>query len=551
MVPKLELLISVYQVNSNSAPDFIDAGVPGFGFLLPSHKPAPVGATDASTDDGPEASVVAKNAAADAKRKADPPRTLALSSMVKTINTTTVRTSIYTTGPDNAQKDGIDLLKVGMVVEVTGVVANVGGDGKTLWLNASRVTPLRSEAPATGAEVSTMINELGRDKPALAAALFASQACGGFFNGGFDSTPAKDVQADVFRNAWAGVVDTTAKNCDVLATNLKSTSADDDKNVQILTDHCRRIKNLSPAQVASGDAMIFMPDRMVTEDRPLFCAPLIQMGRHPQFPQPSALLDLADGTLEKLPKTFCSLDVQSVEHQGATLNLKSRLWCVGDRDAAAAAFKAGTNPILSSGKHACVGIKLNMREFCSQLGSTVKAKAEMAAEELLPFADFVALARVSPKPYGDDGVRVTFAESFVVDMPSAIQRVAMPVSEAWVVANLAGGNSQFVYEPDDTLKRIQDAQHKDVSIALPALKLNGYQPISESSFKFSSKTPSDKPVKNYYVLFQGCAEIAGGDDDLTTAFGEKTVVATAEANDLEVTEFMTTHSIVYCVATTA
>lgn len=551
MVPKLEIWAATYTIRSNGAPDFIDGGVAGMGYLLPSHKPPPAAAGDATAgdDDGPEAAIA--KAKGD-KKAADPPRTVRLTENHKAVWMGMIRTSVYTTGQKGETKDGVDQIKPGMVVEIAGNIANLGNDGKTLWLNASRVTPLRPEI-ASGDEVKTMITELMRPDPAAASAFLASQCANGFFGHAFSDNTAREVQAVEFRKMWAGLIDTTSKNCEALATTLRSEGADDNANATILEKHSMRVKSIAPADLASGNALLFLPTMMPSEDRPPYCAPLVQSGKHPAMPQPSVLMDLMEGNLERVPKTFCCLDVQVVEHQGACINLKSRLFFVADRDKAVADLKAGSNPVISTGKHSAIGVKINMREFCGTLGSVVKEKAEMAATELLPEAEIVALARIVPKAFGSDGVKSVFTDALVVDMPASIVKTAMPVSEKWVQAELCAGNSQFVYEADADVVNIKDSSQKDVVVPLPQLKAQAYQAISESGFKFAqSKTPLDKPLKTYFVLFPGCREIIENEGGVSSeSDGEKWVAGNAEAADMETAEFLTSKCIVYCVARTA
>ena len=549
MVPKLEIWASAHLMRHNGAPDYIDGGIPGMGFLLPSHKPTAAAAAADDDDDGPEAALANKGKG---KSKApDPPRTIRLSDGHKTVWLGMVRTSVYTQGQNNETKEGVDLIKPGMVVEIAGNIANLGSDGKTLWLNASRVTPLRPEI-ATGNEVKTMMHELMQAEPAMASAFIASQCVNGFFNHAFTDSVPREVQAVCFRKMWGGFLDTTAKNCEALAMTLRSEGTDDDANAKILDAHALRIKSINPEDIASGNGLVFLPTMMPTEDRPPFCCPLIQSGKHPSLPQPGVLMDMVEGNLENVPKSFCCLDVQNVEQQGATMNLKCRVFFVGDRDQAVIDLKSGQNPVLSTGKHAAIGLKLNTREFCGTLGSTVKEKAEMAGNELLPDAELVALARIVPKAYGADAVKCAFPEAFAIDMPASIMKTAMPVTERWVQTHLCGGNNQFVYEKDAEVAHIKDAAQKDVVVSLAQLKSHGYQAVSESGFKFAlSKAPLDKPVKAYFVLFSGCREIMAEEGGFSEADGEKEVAKAAGEQEMELAEFLTTKSIVYCVARAA
>jgi len=556
MVPKLEIWAFSHLIRHNGAPDYIDGGIPGMGYLLPSHKPAAAAAAavDGSPageaeDDGPEAAVANKGKAKD--KKSEPPRTVRLTDGHKSIWLGLIRTSVYTQGQKGETKDGVDLIKPGMVVEIAGNIANLGSDGKTLWLNASRVTPLRPEI-ASGNEVKTMIHELYQPDPAMASAFLASQCTNGFFNHAFSDSVPRELQAICFRKMWGGFLETTSKSCEALAMTLRSEGADDDANAKILDAHAQRVKAIKADDIASGNGLVFLPTMMPTEDRPPYCCPLIQSGKHPAMPHPSVLMDMIEGNLDKVPKAFCAVDVQAVEHQGATMNLKLRTFFVGDRDQAIIDLKKGSNPVISTGKFSSIGVKLNMREFCGILGSIVKDKAEMAGSELMIDADFVTLSRIVPKAFGADGLKCVFPEAFAVDMPSSIIKVAMPVTEKWVQTHLCGGNNQYVYEKDVEVVHIKDSAQKDVVVPLPQLKSHGYQAISESGFKFGlSKNPLSLPVKAYYVLFPGCRELMEAECGFSTADGEAEVAKAAGQVEMELAEFLVGKAVVYCVARAA
>lgn len=552
-VPKLDVLVFCTKTrNTAGARDYVDAGVPGVGYFLPSHKPSSQ-AVDASLapDDGPEAALVAKRL----KPNVDPPRTLALVDGHKTIWSGVLRTSIDTQVPGGGEKEGISLIKPGMAVELTGSYASLGNDGRNMYLNGARVEPLRNEV-AAGTEVKRLIRELSMNDSALASAFLASQAAHGFFNFNFEDSGGASVklQAEVFMKLWSSVPDALARSCDNLAATLKSEGLDDDANVDVeaLEAHSTRIKSIPPEALASGDSLLFSPHLPLTEDRPAFCAPITQFGKVPGIDGPGILWDLIEGRTASIPKTFVAADIQSVEFQGATINLPTRLYFVGDRDMAMASFKSSENGVLNTGSFAALGIKLNMREFCGLIGTTVKHKAEMVCSEMLPYADIVSLAKIVPKPFQGEGIRNLFPDANHVDVAGGIVKVGAPVSEAFVIKELAGGATQFVYEKDSEMAQIKDKEGKDVSPAMPQLKAAGYQAVSESGFKFSaSKTPLDKPIKTYYVVFEGSSEKLGEGLPIHNAHdaGEIMVKQAAKSLNLEVGEFLTAHAVVYCVAT--
>lgn len=557
-VPKLEVTAFTRMVRTNGAPDCVDSGIPGMAFLLPTIKPT---SNEAGADDGPEAALAnrGKGGGGGADKKAPaPPRTMSLSEGHKTVWLGFIKTSIYTTAPggddaNNAKKPDLDLIKPGAVVEIAGNVANLGADGRTLWLNSARVTPLRDDFDSINT-TETLINEFMTSESALAGAFIASQCANGFFGADFGADEARTEQAQLFHRMWSSLTQNLSKSCETLAATLRASSADEEANAKILDSHALRLKDTSPDEIASGAGLLFIPTMMPTQDKPAFCAPLVQFGKHAAMPMPSVILDLLDQhNVHTIPKSFVTLDLREVEFQGAAINLKGALFLVADKDVALKRLEEGSNPILSTGRFASIGIKLNMRTFCGTLGTLVKSKAEMAAKELLVDADIATVAKICPKPFSTDGIQCCFPESFSVDMLTSIPKVAMPVTEKWIQEKMCGGATQFVFEPDADVPNIKEKDGRtDVNVSLPQLKASGYQAISESGFKFAmSKSPLDRPVKNYFVLFEGCREIVAEAGSVTIEQGEEMVDAAAKEEKIEIADFLAAKTIVYCVSAVA
>jgi hypothetical protein len=554
-VPKLEVTAITRMVRTNGAPDCVDSAIPGMAFLLPTIKPT---SSESSADDGPEAALAnrGKGGAGADKKPPAPPRTMSLTEGHKTVWLGFIKTSIYTTAPGggedatNAKKPDLDLIKPGAVVEIAGNVANLGADGRTLWLNSARVTPLRDDFDSINT-TDTLINEFMKPESALAGAFIASQCANGFFGADFGTDETRAEQAQLFHRMWSGLTQNLSKSCESLAASLRASSPDEESNAKILDSHALRLKETSPDEIASGAGLLFIPTMMPTQDKPAFCAPLVQFGKHAAMPMPSVIMDLLDKhNVHTIPKTFVSLDLREVEFQGAAINLKGALFLVADKDVALQRLDEGTNPILSTGKFASIGIKLNMRTFCGTLGTLVKSKAEMAAKELLVDADIATVAKICPKPFSTDGIQCCFPESFSVDMLTSIPKVAMPVTEKWIQDKMCGGATQFVFEPDADVPNIKEKDGRtDVNVTLPQLKASGYQAISESGFKFAmSKSPLDRPVKKYFVLFDGCRDIVAEEGSLTIEQGEEIVESAAKTDGSEIADFLAGKCIVYCVS---
>ena len=562
-VPKLEVTAMTRMVRTNGAPDCVDSGIPGMAFLIPTIKPSSDAPDGTGPDDGPEAAVANKGKPGDGNKKsANPPRTLSLADGHKTVWLGFIKTSIYTTAPGGGSDDkdknstsgskvDLDSIKPGAVVEITGNNANLGADGKTIWLNSSRITPLKPNFESSS-QTAVLIKEFMSPDSALMSAFLASQCANGFFGVDFGIDEARKEQAELIHRMWTGFLQQTSKSCEQLALSIGAATIEDGANAKVLDAHATRLAQTSPADVANGTSMVFIPTMMPTLDRPIFCAPLVQYGKTPMVPQPSILMDLVEGTnLDKIPKSFASLDVREVEFQGAAINLKAGIFFVADKDSAIKRLEEGKNPILSTGRFSALGIRLNMRTFCGTLGTLVKAKAEMCANELLPDADIATVAKLSPKPMNSDGLQCCFPESFSVDMPSSIPKVAINVSEKWVQEHLCGGATQFVYEADADVPKLKEKDGRtDVNVPLPSLKAHGYQAISESGgFKLNGKAPIDKPVKKYFVLYEGCrAMVAEQGEYPTLDDGELAVAEAAKEAKLELPDFLNANCIVYCVA---
>lgn len=563
-VPKLEITAVTRHVRSQGVPDCIDSGIPGMAFLLPTNRPssdADKAGGDAA-DDGPEAAVAnkGKGGGTGDKKKEAIPRTLHLTEGHKTVWLGFIKTSIYTTSPSSdddksKSKVDLDLIKVGQVVEISGNVANLGADGKTLWLNSARVTPLREDFSSID-QTKKLITEFMTPETACTSTFLASMCVQSYFGHDFGIDDARSEQAQVLHRMWAAFPQQLSKACENMATTMRAASADNESNAKILDSHSNRLSQISPADLASGASMVFIPTMMPTQERPQFSAPLVQFGKTPAVPQPSIVIDFVTfSNLDKIPRTFVALDIREgqVEHQGAAINLKAGLHIVADKEAAIKKLEDCKNPVLSTGKFASVGIRLNMRTACGlYFGTIAKAKAEMAANEILPYADMAGVFKMCPKDMNSDGLQCCFPDAISIDMPASIPKVGLPVGEKWVQTHMCGGATQFVFEADPDVPKIKEKdQRTDVSVNMPVLKSHGFQAISESGFKFAqSKSPLDKPFKKYFVVFQGCSQVmamsefAEGDEEA----GQQAVEEEAKEKELELTEFLTSRSIVYCVA---
>ena len=553
-VPKIQCTIHVTKVRHNNAPDIVVSGVPGFDWLLPTQKPIAAPSRDAADTD-PEGG----GKKDDKKKEPAAPRTLALQEGHKSIWLGHMGiVSFYTTSGEGKTKDGYELIVPGMPVEVTGVMANVSNDGNALWLNATSCSPkLDGIVPGTATQI--IMDHLSKPDIAEAAAIHLSASMRGFY--GMQLTPELEVQANFFRSKWSGAKDGAAAACEARAMAIRAESgADGEQHAGVLLKHAERLKATNPADLAFGGEF-FRPAQQVTPDKPAFHAPIIVKGCHPAMPQHEWLANLFDRKgRESLPETFCVGEVVETEVIGAMINVKLKLTWIGSKSAAIAAIAQGKDPTLDSGAFACLGVKFNMRELPTVTGTVAAAKANDICPHVLTFGDWVAVAGITPRDHTDTGVVCVFPSGYAVGMIPSIKRICAKVDEAYVLKELAGGATQYVYDTDPDVPVLKDKEGNALTVAMPQLGAHGYQEITGSSFKFAlARMPAGKPSKEYYVWWKESPELIADDPDIACEIeaGKKAVLAAAAAKgtsaatgkSLTINEFLMTYGLIYVVAT--
>ena len=550
-VPKLELTIDVHKLRPSGAIDCIDSGVPGFAWLLPTKRPPKAETTQArdAADDSPEAKGKAGKAKKD--EAATPPRALCLSEGHKTLWLgNLLRLSLYTTSGKGERKEGTELLKVGMPVEVQGAVANLSPDSQFLYLNASNASP-KLDAITTATAPEIMASWLLKPDVMAHQAIKLSMCARGFFD--VKLTPDKEVQAAYFRDKWQAITSGTIAACDAKAMAIRAEHGPDgEPAASVMDNNAIRLKEIAPADFAFG-APFFNGTMAVSPDRPAFTASIVHSIASMEFPQHALISDLLDQEPEG-PETFCVPSVNEIEMAGHVLLLvKCRLTFIGSRTKALACIKEGRDPTLETGKSAALGVKFNMRDLPKYTGVLNSAKAFVLCQDVLTYGSWSALVGVTPRDLNDDGVVCPFASGYTIDMPGTLKNIGILVDEDFVKKHLCDGDSNFVYTHDPSTPMLQDRDGNNLALGdgvAPTLTYTGYQEITGAAYAFKTKAPANKPVKQYRVWFEGATEQIKEDSELLTssAAGVKAVASAATAVGLDIDDFFKHRAAIYVVA---
>ena len=557
---KLQCVIEVHKVRHNNAPDIVMSGHDGFAWLLPSHQPKGGQAARDAADDGPESGAASK--AKKDKKEPAPPRSLVLeNSSHKTVWLGALpRAEFWMSGQGKGEtKAGMDLVKPGMPVEVTGVIARIADDHQHLWLNTGGITPLLDgQQLHQAAEV--MVNFLSKPEVLEQQAVRLSVAMRGFFGASYEE-PHVEEQAAAFRAKWGAIKTGTVAACEAKAMAIRSELGSDGEQAAVVMDaHAERIRGLNPADIAFGQPF-FAPHAQPSPDRPLYSASLVHEIESMAYPANKLGNALLDGNTDGMPQMFAVPECRDIEFNstGSLMMVKYALKFVGDKDKALASVRAGKNPILDSLPTAAIGVKYLTRDFVACTGVVSETKALRISEALVRYGKYCFTAGVTPREIGDDGVPTPFVGSFAFDMLPTLRNVSVKVDEAFVKQHLADGNSQYVYEHDPTLPTLKDKEGTPITAgAGPQLRSHHYQEISGNSFKFASATlPDGKTGKEYRVwweeapaaIIDALSGMGEADDPLEAEeAGKKLVMEAAASLSLDLATFMLQRCATYCIA---
>ena len=557
---KLQCVIEVHKVRHNNAPDVVLSGHDGFAWLLPSFQPKSGQAARDAADDGPESGAASKSK----KDKKDPapPRSLVLdNSSHKTVGLWALpRAEFWMSGAGKGEtKAGMDLVKPGMPVEVTGVVARIADDHQHLWLNTAGITPLLDgQQIHQAAEV--MVNFLSKHDVLEQQAVRLSLSMRGFFGASYDE-PHLEEQAGAFRSKWSAIKSGTVGACEAKAMAIRSELGTDGEQAAVVMDtHAERIRGLNPADLAFGQPF-FAPHTQPSPDRPLYTASLVHELESMAYPANKLANALLDGNTDGLPQMFAVPECRDIElnSTNSLMMVKYALKFVGDTTKALAAVRSNKNPIIDSLPTAAIGVKYLTRDFVSCTGVVAETKALRISEALVRYGKYCFTAGVTPREIGDDGVPTPFVGSFAFDMLPTLRNISVKVDEAFVKEHLADGNSQYVYEHDPTLPTLKDKEGTAITAgAGPQLRSHHYQEISGNSFKFASATlPDGKTDKEYRIWWEDAPnaimDALGGMGEVSDPLedeeaGKKLAMEAAAALSLDLPTFLLQRCATYCIA---
>jgi len=577
--PKLECQIDVHKMRSNGAHDVINSGVDGIEFLVPSQAGQDGGGgggggglfgaggppSTPAHDDSPEGG--GGNLFGGKKKPQGqgqgtpnkmmaPPRTLALSPNHKTIWLGSVpRVGFFTTvkggGGKEEEKEGSKLLVPGMLVRVTGVVANLDASG-SLWLNAASCEP-RLDGIVEGTETEHIVGYMAEPAVMAKNAFLWSQTMAGFFRSN-ELSRAHETQAEVFKQQWVKARDGLAAACDAKAMAIRAEKGTDGEPMAcVVDDHAARFRATAAADYAFGSP--FFNDKMPpSPEYPTFTGGLVHDLVGMDFPQHKYIYGLFDKShRDAVPETFVAPTVHSVEVKGAMAEVRLKLTFIGSKAAAVDSIKVDKeDPTLDSGTMAACAFKINMRKDVPiNTGVLHAAKAADLIVDLLTYGKWAVMSGVAPRDPSDSSIVAPWG-TWVPNMRRSIAEIAVLVDEAFVIEHLAGGASQYAFEQDPDVSVITAADGTTpVTIPELSLKKNGYKEITGATFKFAAtKMPIDRPAKQYRVWWAGATSLILDDTDVLAdaVAGKKAVEAAAAESSLSVTDFFMQRACVYVVA---
>ena len=548
--PKVMFTMAVKQVRANGAFDVIESGVPGFEWLLPTYKGIKASVVDAS----PSATAT--------QRKEEEPRRSAVEDLGhKTIWLGYLKNAtVFASNGNGEMKEGSAMIVPGMQVSATGVVANVVDE--KLYLNIPNCNPKLDSVDQSRA-AAMLIQEFSKDCFMKQSAILLSMTMGGFF--GWNSpTAAQDVQASYFRAAWTKIRDGTASAC-----NSKGHAAacrGDDTGAVVMEAHAERIRSYCPSEFARGTQSFFVDQRDANPEYPMFVTQLVhKVDKFGHDNMINRLFDAAaadgDGcnpSYKELPGMFASPHVGHVEVVGQLLYVKMNLSFVGCKENAMQQLMDGVDPTIdcSVGQDTkqCIATKLLLRDVGPGIaGVSIATKVAGVAESILKYGDWTMCVRVTPRDpcKSSDGVFPTLCDTIHVDIPATMRKIAVLVSEEFIIKELTGGATQYVYEPDPTTALVKGKDNGPLPL-YPQLRVHGYQEVTSSSgFKLNAKTPIHLPNKHYRVWWPESTQLIQQKNDVLvdTVAGQAAVVeAASQAGFSSVCDFLLAQALVYCVA---
>jgi len=542
--------ISVAILHGQAPADTLDVvasrDVPAFAFVLPTVKPK---------DDAPEMS----------SKSARPTELLTMSAPVaQMVGTGVLRVNAYPS-PDGTSDPATTILP-GMQVQVNGVkVVQNDRDPYRFHVNTGSKMIHLSEPSGFSPLESTWRKAGTEEKAWTASSFWWSVVAGGFFSDdkkvleNDDSYPEVEEQKGVFRDMWASLPAEFEKRLvakSVVAKGMPGQWAEGAS--KMLVDMGERAKEILPKDLARGhmSAVEPLPQYNQGDDDVPYANATLHLGRLVDGGVPSVLQPVFLGCQENTPvamsRIACGGVVAQISIKGKLLKLAIDMFFVGDTTKASAEIDAGNMPLVTNSESQ-VGVKLSARTVASQLGVKGHGKLHMVVHELLPYADITMTTGVAYKEPGVAGnLKSFFAQEICINVIDGLKKVAVLVSEEFVVKFLTNGTKVFAKNDDDACDEQIDFGPQGTP-KFPLLSKDGYQAITEATCKIGDtmRLPENKGspfVRKYGVVFREVATSVAGDFDITTNTqnGEAFLERKAQEMDLKIEDFLLDKCVVYC-----
>jgi hypothetical protein len=531
-IPKVRVEMVVTAVIPNGASDLVQTGVPGEVFLLPSRAV-----------DTPEQ-------AEDASKFTPKIRELCFGEMnyssVRKLSTAII--DCYKELKDG-NSTGVSSIGPGMTVEFSNVhaAAVVSKQGvPAVFLNANKPTCLMAEAPDAGSLGPHMISLCQMPEMQKWAAFVLSAPTGGFFDTSGLSESQK-IQATVCQEMWAKVVSATAERVEAMIEDKSSEMAN------VLAAHKERISSIKPADLASGNASLFLVN---SYDCTL--APIVNLGAEPWDKKPTFFRQLLsdDPTeVEKLPQAFAIPLQWQATIRGNAVDFEARTLLCFDKQAALAADKDRALISDSNGSKSPICFTLSMKDMSTKLGTNLSNKVAVAVQQLLPIADFCVFAKL-PKiecTSADISVASDFPEggTIYLDLPGTLKRAGILVDEPFIKDKLNEGNSQYVPDAD----AVSDRFPLPDGAEMPTFAKYRYQELTYGTssgvggYKLSNLKATAEKTREFRVVFDGSVAALAANKDLAfdAAKGAAFIEAKVKDVGVEVKDFLANACLVYAI----
>jgi len=539
--------LTVAILHGHAPPDTLDVvasrEVPGFAFLLPTVKPK---------DDAPEMT----------HKSARGTELLTMTTPVaQMIGAGTLRVNAY---PDGTSDPATSIVP-GVVVQVNGVkVVQNDRDPYRFHVNAGAKLIQLSEPSGFSPLESIWRAAATEEKAWTAASFWWSVVAGGFLisknklEQEEESVDEAEEQKHVFREMWTRLPAEFEKRLEAKVATTKGLPGDWAQDAaEMVAAMGARVKNISPEELAIGQVHMLepLPEVRQGDDEVPYATATLHLGRFVDSGIPSVLEPLFSGALVDNPRSMSSVAcggiVSQVASKGNLVKLAINMFFVGDASKAAAEIDAGKMPLITHSESQ-VGVKLSAKNVAVQLGVKARGKLSMLMDEILPYADITMSAGVAYKEPGVTGnLKSFFPQEVCINAIDGIEKVAVQVSEEFVVKYLNNGSKIFYKADDDASEEQIDFSSLSAAPKFPLLSKDGYQAITEATCNLEKmRLPDSMGSRKYGVVFCGAAAKVLDNKEIAQSpeSGEAFLTQMAQDQGTSVEDFLVSNSVVYCYA---